>query len=694
MNQPTPQEQEQFIKKTVDEAKLLRSETFRGRTQRFVHAITSDYDTSVKFEDGKVCTNGDVVYLDPTCKQFQDLDLVSKIMGTRGQGGHEGFHKLYTDFNVVNDLKRKYSGDDKTLKVAKDYLNIVEDSAVELAGCHDFPGLIPYIRLLNEQGDKYLPTIEQLEASGNRLLAHQVACSYYSTKGKPMGTFSDPELQKMFEDSIPHLDAARYASTTKDRMKHSEQIMQIVKTLVEEAIENGNSGDFQNPKGDDIENPGGSGKGEKRKMPKNPEDFRDSKGKGDGEDGEGDGQEGEGEGEGKEGDGDGKGKGKGKQKSGRSEFGDSEEPGGTPQDKENTTTGETELPDTTGMEQQSDPQGTKMDSEELYKRLEEQLRQEIQKEIDEMAEDMEREKETSAQSSTREQRVKEHMKSKVEYGKAHKGIKVKEIETFDNQDRLKRNFNQMQRALTPITRALTRRLQNMIKYNQDEKRTGQVGGFLTQSQLWRKDGKIFTQKRDKNEEADLVICLLLDESGSMGGQREQAAREAAVMMAEVCEKLGIPLAVIGHTAPFGQPVVEIRKFISFEKGIKEQKHQVAEACAREDNRDGLPLRYCAEYLLQQPQKDKILMVVADGEPWHGDHGGRYGGSYGGSKAEVDCTLIVEDFQKRGVTSIGIAIGDGQDGIARIFKNFVSVPTLEKLPTKLVKLLEKRIFKDR
>lgn len=269
-----------------------------------------------------------------------------------------------------------------------------------------------------------------------------------------------------------------------------------------------------------------------------------------------------------------------------------------------------------------------------------------------------------------------------EFGNIHKGVHVRNI-TVSPKDN--ERYKTDQRRLNPYTRSFIRHFQNLLKHNEDERRTGQVIGGITQSQMWRKDGKVFQYKKDRNDEADLAITILVDESGSMGHRnRAKYATDASIMVSEVCEAMNIPLSIIGHTADFEDKTIELRHYLSFDQPVHSQKSSLLDIRAREDNRDGLAIRLCGEYLLRQTQKDKLLIIISDGEPHHRCN-------YIGENASDDTRLQVRHLESRGVNCVGVSIGEGHNELQRFYRNFVSVSDLPQLPKKLVKILEKYIF---
>lgn len=689
--------------KKIDDTQILKSEPFRQRSEKFLRAVTGDYENDLIFHEGMNKIQKNTVMINPLNDSMQEEELVKKIIGVRGNIAHEGFHKLFTDPKAINMLERKYSGKEnkKYEETGRTYFNIVEDEAVDMAGSYEFPGLRPYISMLNQKAYDASPDLQEVEGSGNLLKAHQTACWQYATTGKTKGAFENPKLQELFEQTKPIIDEAKKAKNSMERMAYTDRIIEMTEELIEQANEM-NWDQMENPKGDDCdknmnsegrETPqgAGSGQGEQEQQ-----DQEQQQGQGSGSPQAGDQQQ-EGESQGKGDQSQEQQQGEGQPQSQDQQQGENggqdgdqsqDSQGDQGEDNSSNPSGSPTSDQSLPGKQPPSPQtgtGPEQDFEEEMKKLQE----EIEKEVEEMKKEMEQEKSQGKESEKAEKSVGDSLKREVKYGDAHKHIKLENHFNYDPKKYADKNRRRAE-EMKPITRSIIRRIQNMIKHNEDEKRTGQVAGFLTQSQLWRKDGKIFSQRKDRNEEADLAILLLVDESGSMeDSNRYIWARNTATALAEVCEALNIPLAVLGHQARHARDVVDVYHYVSFEKPIKEQKANIENISPRHNTREGVSLKYAGEYLARQPQRDRLLIVISDGEPYHCDSKWNH---FTDKPAEEDAKKVVKDLEKHNITTFGIAIGDGQDKIENIYKNFISIPKIEKLPQKLCLLMQKKIFK--
>ncbi len=154
-----------------------------------------------------------------------------------------------------------------------------------------------------------------------------------------------------------------------------------------------------------------------------------------------------------------------------------------------------------------------------------------------------------------------------------------------------------------------------------------------------------------NETPELAVGLLLDESGSMGCcDRCTYARAAAIILYDFCRSLNIPVTVYGHsTGERCDQTVQLYSYAEFDSIDNDDRYRMMDIRARNNNRDGAPLRYVAEQLVARPEQVKILILVSDGQP--ADYG------YMGTAAEEDLRGIRKEYQRKGVLFVAAAIGE-------------------------------------
>lgn len=267
-------------------------------------------------------------------------------------------------------------------------------------------------------------------------------------------------------------------------------------------------------------------------------------------------------------------------------------------------------------------------------------------------------------------------------GNAHTGVRINVNRMKEVNPSYIKRYEEASPPLIAISRQMQKRLMQVLKDTAyDQKQTGLVMGRRIESRmLMDREGRIFSKKCLPSEKKELAVALLLDESGSMESMdRATYARAAAIIVYDFCKALGVPVMIVGHTEDID---VELYAYTDFDSRDKRDRYRLMDISARCSNRDGAALRFVAERLLKQPEKNKLLMLVSDGQP-----AGRDG--YIGTAAEEDLRGIKKEYTNRGIMFVAAAIGSDKENIERIYgSSFLDISDLTKLPFLLVKKIDR------
>ena len=274
----------------------------------------------------------------------------------------------------------------------------------------------------------------------------------------------------------------------------------------------------------------------------------------------------------------------------------------------------------------------------------------------------------------------------ISYGNAHRNISV----TVNRMARVEQELIDSYHAVAPELLMLSKRLQRSVSAVLNDKRQGGkqtgllAGKRLNQHAFHRNDGRIFCNTRLPTEPINLSVGLLIDESGSMcGNDRITRARATAIVVQDFCEKLGIPIMIMGHTA--WNSHVELFSYAEFDSVDKNDRYRLMDMCPRDCNRDGAALRFVAEKLCRHPAEVKMLIIICDGQP--NDNG------YSGTGAEADLRGIKLEYSRKGIQIFAAAIGDDRDRIERIYgSGFLDITNLNELPVMLTQLISRNLPK--
>lgn len=298
---------------------------------------------------------------------------------------------------------------------------------------------------------------------------------------------------------------------------------------------------------------------------------------------------------------------------------------------------------------------TRLAEDIVYPRYEQELTEELQKEAD-----------------------------KIRYGNAHKGIHVNINRMSYVDPSYMAAYQRISPQLLLISRQLQRQVSQLLK---DYKSGGRLdnlplGKRINVRNAIHNDGRIFYKMKLPNDQTDIAVAILNDESGSMASDnRITCARSASIILLDFCRKLDIPVAIYGHTTS-GEDV-ELYAYAEYDSMDDKDAFRLMDMSARSSNRDGAALRYVAERLLTRPEALKLLILISDGQP--------AACGYHGTEAEADLRGIKKEYTNKGIRMFAAAIGDDKPNIQRIYGDgFLDITNPKKLPLHLGKLMIQHI----
>ena len=254
--------------------------------------------------------------------------------------------------------------------------------------------------------------------------------------------------------------------------------------------------------------------------------------------------------------------------------------------------------------------------------------------------------------------------------------------------------------LDTVVRRMSREFLKEIKERQTgDTMTGLYNGkSLDVNHLYRDDKRIFAQKILPEDIPDMAVGILVDCSGSMSwGKRNgedyvsrmDYARKCAYVTYAFCKQLKIPCFVIGHTTD-GYSVVLLS--VADENSLdKDESRRIFSLEAQSSNRDGYALRYCLNKLEKIQAKDRLMLVISDGQP------AAY--NYGMEEGKADLQDAVHDAIKKGIFTVAAGIDDDAEKVKYVYKDgrsdkdsatFLSITDLDRLPKAFVKIIKKRL----
>ncbi len=244
---------------------------------------------------------------------------------------------------------------------------------------------------------------------------------------------------------------------------------------------------------------------------------------------------------------------------------------------------------------------------------------------------------------------------------------------------------QIRQQVLPIVETLSRQILDLLE--NDESTTYQKGKYEGQrfnaSRVAYNDLGYFDKKNPPHEQPSLAVALRIDESGSMiRDERIEAAKKAAIAIAEFAKRVNIPLMIYGDTADVStREKTSIFSYKEFSDDFQWLDEKLVTMKPRQNNRDGASLRLISNKLSQEAATTKLLISISDGQP-------KALPDYTGKKAREDIQSVLSEYDRQGVIFVAAAIGQDQKEIKEIYgeNRFIDMTDINELPQQLIQLI--------
>ena len=190
------------------------------------------------------------------------------------------------------------------------------------------------------------------------------------------------------------------------------------------------------------------------------------------------------------------------------------------------------------------------------------------------------------------------------------------------------------------------------------------------------------------EDKPLDVCLLVDESGSMGGGRIENARKACLSIKEaLTDNSMLNLWVFGHTADgwkWHEDPNTTNMTIYHSPRMADRPFAIGSMRARCENRDGNAIIAAAEKVKSEtdaPMSNKLMITFSDGAP--------AAIGYGGSRGIDHVKKAVKGLESKGWGVIQVGFG-GAHFQERMFSNHIYVNDINDIANKVSKIIRKVI----
>lgn len=245
-------------------------------------------------------------------------------------------------------------------------------------------------------------------------------------------------------------------------------------------------------------------------------------------------------------------------------------------------------------------------------------------------------------------------------------------------------YNFMMKDLAAYSKRLQRQMLDILK----DLREGTVskhrafGRRFDARDAYRPDQKYFMSKKNPTEIPDMSIFVLIDHSGSMNGERMEAAQKAAMLLYDFATNIDIPVAVAGHN---DRGSVFFKLYTGFEKASRTEKYRLAQMEPGGRNRDGMAINMASAMLEKRQEEIRMLIIISDGQPNSRD--------YSGEEAARDIQDIIGKLRRKNIEVLAAGIGEDRERVKEIYgnDNYIDISDLSALPKTLTNIVRKKVY---
>ena len=603
-----------------------------GMARDYIVAMDTPYRVTLRLSPEMNCTDSKVVYLATRVFDDPDLSEGQKVDTFIGLAVHEGCHLKWTDFTQMPS---------EPSAIIRNLINVLEDERIERECGETMPGYANFLKATKYYMFDLYRRKSLEENSGKRLSAPvRLLNAILSIIRYPKALDGDD-----LEEFADELYAVRevvldYPKTSQEVTAAAKAIYEIIKYYFEKQI------DPKNEQGDSGE--AEDGKSESGKS-----------GNGESEDGKpGDGEAG----------------------NGKSENGD---------------TGSDEGSRGSGQDDESRNEGN---HEKSLQSLSEEEKEALEKAVSEALSELEKQAEslsaiTSDPAEGEKPLGEEEMASCVKRddcqlaGICENTVSLGETSGSvlyrapENREGYEDSLRRVRKYIPAIAKTLKGHCQDYaVTYH------GMRSGLLDTGKLaeaYQGVQTVYVQEGMVRSDR-MAVCVLIDESGSMYGEKIRAARDLAVLLNEAIGSIpAIDLYVYGHTYAErcrdsyceGTPLAELQVYR--EKGYTPRR-ALGSVEARSGNLDSYALREAATRMRKLSSCRKNLMfVITDGAP---------------NERYEQLTATVKELEKTGMSIVAVCIEPSYDPSA-LYTHHVRFTDMSRLAIDLGKMIKKAIMKN-
>lgn len=311
----------------------------------------------------------------------------------------------------------------------------------------------------------------------------------------------------------------------------------------------------------------------------------------------------------------------------------------------------------------------------------------------------------------KEKQEMKNMKTGYEYKTGSASVSIPFSNRFDiledhtGKDDARNPYSRVRNEVKPMVNTLRSNLEKIFKSIENARwKTEREQGLLNSRSLANMASnpnyRTVFKELSKFETDRVAVSIVIDLSGSMGGDKIHTAKLAASAMGDALAGLGLNFEVVGFKTGYNEA---LRQFVK-ETGVSDltRFNRVYEALEHHvfksfestsmvglskiqsggSNNDGESILWAAKRLASRPEKRKVLIVMSDGMP---------AGEGNGFILQSDLRVKLAQIEKFGIETVGVGILT--DHVKHFYKDFVVINKLKDLTTSCLKKLEGILVKN-
>lgn len=242
-------------------------------------------------------------------------------------------------------------------------------------------------------------------------------------------------------------------------------------------------------------------------------------------------------------------------------------------------------------------------------------------------------------------------------------------------------YEEIRKQIAKTSDALVRKISNIWK---DRETDSETSGYLFGQKfnigdVFRGDGKYFSRINEPDGKLRVCFGVLIDESGSMGGENSYTARKVAILFEDVLRRLNVPHIIVGHTTGRGQ--VRLNSYVDFDTVDGADKYRLVDISAYASNNDGAAIKYVGDKLAKRSEEIKVMIVISDGYPT--------GCSFYSDNSCEDTMMSIKACRKKNIKVFG-AVVDQWETVSELYRQEYSFDCRENgvLEQQFIKLIKK------